>query len=97
MTDAIKWTTRNTRQVRELLDWEDVPIPFAHFIPRRSADMTETLWLNVAFDDWGKDVTAAVYNPATKSFIPVKTGQWIIRHDDNHIEVTSERPVLSEA
>lgn len=92
---TIRWSARNTSAVRKMLDWVDSEVPVAHFVPRRSADMTETLWKNIADDDWPKEATAAVYDPTTQQYLPVETGQFIIRNDDDKVEVWTKKQVMT--
>lgn len=91
-TSTIKWTTRNTRAVREFLKEAVRDHTVANFIPRRSKDMTETLWLNIADEDWPKYASAAVYDPKNEVYLPVETGEWIVLHTDNSITVSHKRP-----
>jgi hypothetical protein len=82
---AIRWTGKNLADVRNwikerLAAMPDVQIvQGAHvFLKRRATGMTETLWQNIADEDWSSDITAAVYDQLHETWVGVKDGQWIM-------------------
>lgn len=70
----VQWTGKNTRDIKRFLG---DPGGIARFIPRRSPNMNETLWKNIAEDDWGPEVSAALYDESEGAYTPVVNGQWI--------------------
>lgn len=79
--EAIQWTGKNTREVKawiseQIGDLDNIAV----FVQRRSQNMTETLWGNVADPDWGKEVTAALWVQANTTYLPLTTGEWVM-HD----------------
>lgn len=80
--EAIRWTGKNTREVKRWISEQEAARTLAAvvavFIPRRGPGMSETLWKNVADEEWSDDVTAAVYDYLHETYVGVKTGQFII-------------------
>lgn len=90
MTTSIEWTGKNTRDVRKFLAEHGTPgmDPKAQFLSRRGPGMTETLWLNVADEDWDKDVSAVLWFPSVDDYGPVRVGDQITAADG---DLTIER------
>lgn len=81
--EAIRWNGNNVRKINEwvrqcLDEHPELDRNIAYFVPRRSAAMTETLWKNIASDDWGPDITAAIYDYLHETYVGMKTGQWAL-------------------
>lgn len=83
--EAIQWTGRNAREVKRWINDQCARHRLrtlnefvALFITRRDHNVSNTLWLNIADDDWSDDITAAVYDYLHETYVGVKDGQWII-------------------
>lgn len=76
--DAIRWTGRNTAAVRKWIHDQatEEMANVAMFVVRKS--VSKGIWANVAGDEWGEEVAAAVYDFMHDAYDPVKEGQWLI-------------------
>lgn len=85
---AIQWTGKNTSMIkaftesqyhRNITRGNDLPGGIAWFVKRTGTHMTKKLWENISDgQDWGPDITAAIYDYLHETYVGVKTGQWIM-------------------
>lgn len=93
----VVWDGANTKAVKAVLratitldpEYSSVrsPIQVMDFVKRRGTGMSEALWLNIADVNWGKDVSAAVWNYEESTYLPVKDGQRIVVWPSGKVEV----------
>jgi hypothetical protein len=86
--EVIEWKGNNVQEVKEFMRRAYIARTRDHtlgyltttavFVQRRSKDMNETLWKNIADDNWSSDITAAVYDVLHETYVGVKNGQFII-------------------
>jgi hypothetical protein len=86
--EVIEWKGNNVQEVKEFMRRAYIARTRDHtlgyltttavFVQRRSKDMNETLWKNIADDNWSSDITAAVYDVLHETYVGVKNKQFII-------------------
>lgn len=91
--EAIRWEGNNLKAVKHWMfdqvvrNLDKYPVndsdttqavDYANFVKRRGSGMTEELWKNIADEDWGPDISAAIYDYLHETYVGVKDGQWIM-------------------
>jgi hypothetical protein len=84
--EAIRWSGKNYADIKRWVALRhneysgefDIPKDVHFFLKRRATGMTETLWQNIADDDWDSDITAAVYDYLHQTYVGLKDGQWVM-------------------